>query len=185
MMMTTRIDSLTLIETELWQQLELAARRSEHEWRTMALATVVRGEPQVRSVLLREVDAAARELVFFTDARAPKVAQLRAMPIGSLLCWSSRLGWQLRLRVQLDVDASGLQASSRWARLKLTPAAQDYLSPLPPGSPIAQHYEPQRATREHFAVVTAKVLSLDWLELHADGHRRARFGADGAQWLQP
>ena len=184
-MMTSRIDSLTLIQTELWQQLELAARQREHEWRTMALATVEHGEAQVRSMLLREVDVAAHELVFFTDSRAPKVPQLRALPIATLLCWSSRLGWQLRLRVQLDVDASGLQASSRWARLKLTPAAQDYLSPLPPGSPVAQHYEPQRASREHFAVVTAKVLSLDWLELHADGHRRARFGPGSAQWLQP
>ena len=44
---------------------------------------------------------------------------------------------------------------------------------------------PERASREHFAVVTAKVRSVDWLELHADGHRRAHFGADGAQWLQP
>jgi pyridoxamine 5'-phosphate oxidase len=180
-----RIDTLTLIEAELWQQLELASRQREHEWRTIALATLEHGEPQVRSVLLREVDPAARELVFFTDARAPKVAQLRAQPIGMLLCWSSRLGWQLRLRVRMEVDASGLQASSRWARLKLTPAAQDYLSPLPPGSPLASRYEPQRASREHFAVVTAQVLSLDWLELHADGHRRARFGPDGAQWLQP
>jgi pyridoxamine 5'-phosphate oxidase len=93
--------------------------------------------------------------------------------------------WQLRLRVRLEVDDRRLQASSRWARLKLTPAAQDYLSPLPPGSPLASRYEPQRASREHFAVVTAQVLSLDWLELHADGHRRARFGPDGAQWLQP
>mgnify|MGYP000007492687 len=185
MMMMARIDSLALIEAELWQQLELASQQREHEWRTMALATVEGGEAQARSVLLREVDAAAHELMFFTDSRAPKVAQLRAQPVGMLLCWSTRLGWQLRLRVRLEVDASGLQVSSRWARLKLTPAAQDYLSPLPPGSPVAMHYEPQRASREHFAVVTAKVLSADWLELHADGHRRARFGPGGAQWLQP
>ena len=32
----------------------------------------------------------------------------------------------------------------------------------------------------------ARVLSTDWLELHADGHRRAHFGARrGASWLQP
>ena len=87
--------------------------------------------------------------------------------------------------MRLDVQTSGLAVSSRWARLKLTPAAQDYLSPLPPGSPVAERYEPERASRSHFAVVTARVLATDWMELHADGHRRAYFGPDGAQWLQP
>jgi hypothetical protein len=85
----------------------------------------------------------------------------------------------------MAVQTGGLQVSSRWARLKLTPAAQDYLSPLPPGSPVAERYEPERATRSHFAVISARVLSTDWLELHADGPRRAQFGADGARWLQP
>ena len=50
---------------------------------------------------------------------------------------------------------------------------------------MAARYAPERASRDHFAVITAQVLSLDWLELHADGHRRAHFGPAGAQWLQP
>jgi len=183
--MISRIDSLALIESRLWQELQHAAQQPGHEWRTMVLATMDGDEAQARTVILREVDAAARELIFFTDARSAKVAQIQARPVGTLLCWSSRIGWQLRLRVELEVQTSGLQVSSRWARLKLTPAAQDYLSPLPPGSPMAERLQPQRASRSHFAVVTAKVLRTDWLELHADGHRRARFGADGATWLQP
>ena len=181
----SRIDSLALIETSLWQELQSAARQPGHEWRTMALGTVAGDEAQVRTVVLRDVDATAHELIFFTDARSPKVAQMRSRPIGTLLCWSSRISWQLRLRVALDVQTAGLKVSSRWAGLKLTPAAQDYLSPLPPGSPVADRFEPERASRSHFAVVGARVLSIDWLELHADGHRRAHFGPDGAQWLQP
>ncbi len=183
--MASRIDSLALIEASLWQELQLAAQQPGHEWRTMALGTIAGEEAQVRTVVLREVDAVTRELVFFTDARSHKVAQMQARPIGSLLCWSRRISWQLRLRVALDVQTAGLKVSSRWARLKLTPAAQDYLSPLPPGSPVADRFEPERASRSHFAVVSARVLSTDWLELHADGHRRAHFGPDGAQWLQP
>ena len=184
-MMTSRIDSLTLIEAGLWQELQRAAQQRDHEWRTMVLATVHDGEAQARSLVLREADAATHELIFFTDARSAKVVQIGAQPVGTLLCWSSRIGWQLRMRVQMQVHTSGLHVSSRWARLKLTPAAQDYLSPLPPGSPVAARYAPERAARDHFAVITAQVLSLDWLELHADGHRRAHFGPAGAQWLQP
>jgi hypothetical protein len=183
--MQARIDSLSLIETALWQELQLAAAQPGHDWRTMALATIEGDTAQARSVVLREVDAAARELLFYTDARSAKVAQMRRHPQGTLLCWSSRISWQLRLKVRMEVETAGLKVSSRWARLKLTPAAQDYLSPLPPGSPVAARYEPERASRSHFAVVTAQVLSTDWLELHADGHRRAQFNAEGARWLQP
>jgi hypothetical protein len=183
--MQARIDSLALVETAIWQELQQAAAQPGHEWRTMALATIEDDAAQARCVVLREVNVAAHELVFFTDARSPKVAQMRARPHGMLLCWSSVLSWQLRLKVALEVETAGLKVSSRWARLKLTPAAQDYLSPLPPGSPVAARYEPERASRSHFAVVSARVRSTDWLELHADGHRRARFDAGGAHWLQP
>ena len=58
--------------------------------------------------------------------------------------------------------------------IRLSPAAQDYLSPLPPGSAI-ERPDPERGSREHFAVLAAEVMSIDWVELHADGHRRAQF----------
>jgi pyridoxamine 5'-phosphate oxidase len=34
-------------------------------------------------------------------------------------------------------------------------------------------------------VLTASVLAVDWLELHADGHRRAVFDAKGRRWVAP
>ena len=183
--MNTRIESLALIHQASWQALAEATRQREHPFRLMAVATVDDAAADLRTVILREVEADQHRLIFFTDARSPKVAQLRANPAATLLVWSQALGWQLRLRVTLSVDTDGLAVSSRWARLKLSPAAQDYLSPLPPGAPV-EPYQPERATREQFAVVTAQVLSIDWLELHADGHRRARFDAVGqGLWVTP
>ena len=47
---------------------------------------------------------------------------------------------------------------------------------------------PQERERvlSHFALIEACVLSIDWLELHAQGHRRARFDKrDPPRWLQP
>ena len=96
----------------------------------------------------------------------------------------------------MPLETSGLRVSSRWARLKLTPAAQDYLSPLPPGTAVGSdvgsgkgkrvgELTPERQSREHFAVLAAQVQSVDWLELHPDGHRRARFSAASAVWLTP
>jgi len=182
--LNARIDSLGLIERTLWGELALAAAERDHPWRVLGLATVEGTRAAARNVVLREVVPENRQLLFYTDTRSPKVEQLRRHPLGTLLAWSATRGWQLRLEVSLAVADSGLQVSSRWARVKLSPSAQDYLAALPPGTPV-DRYEPERGTRAHFGVVTAQVSAIDWLELHADGHRRARFDDQGGRWLAP
>lgn len=196
--MTARLTTLDSIHAACWQELVAAARGRGHAWRMLALATVAPPDAagdapvaDVRTVVLREVEADARLLVFYTDSRSPKVAQLRAQPRVTLMCWSPALSWQLRMRVHTAVDTGGLGVSSRWARLKMHPAAQDYLSPLPPGAALdtPAHQTPpapDRDSREHFAVVFATVERIDWLELHAEGHRRAVFDGHGAgHWVTP
>ena len=181
-----RIDHLPSLEAAIWRELHAAYLHKGHPWRIAVLATADGMSADARSVVLRHVDAGTHELVFYTDARSPKVRQFEHQPEGMMVLWSQPLGWQLRLRVHLNVATSGLEVSSRWARLKMTPGAQDYLSPLPPGSALETHTPaPERSTREHFAVVTARVIAVDWLELHAEGHRRAAFDAQGARWLVP
>ena len=185
--MNARIASLEAIQTQVWEQLAAATSDTEHPWRTPVLATVSGHLADARTIVLREVDARERSFTFYTDERAAKVAQLLSHPVGTLVMWSPALGWQLRCRVHLALEMSGLAASSRWARIKLSPAAQDYLSPLPPGSVIDGSEVPLRSAipRNYFSIVTAQVLSIDWLELHALGHRRARFDGGEGRWLQP
>ena len=186
--------SLPALEAAIWRELKRASVEREHEWRLAVLATVDGESADARSVVLREVDVRGRQLTFFSDARARKVAQLMRHPRATLVMWSPRLGWQLRCRVLLSLDTAALAAQSRWARIRLTSAAQDYLAPQAPGDMLAQpadHDEarstPQAVPAEptFFAVINAHVASLDWLELHADGHRRAHFESEDARWLQP
>jgi len=179
-------DTLATIEARVWQELAKTATDRGHAWRVATLATVnPQGEADARSVVIREVDVDAHELVFYTDARSPKMAQFTQRPQGVLVMWSAALGWQLRLTVHLSAETSGLAVSSRWAHLKMTPAAYDYLSPLPPGSELPSS-TPERGTREHFAVVTATVQRVDWLGLRRDGQRRALFSSTARpRWLQP
>ena len=181
-----RIETLGLLRRACWDELDRATREREHGWRTVALATVdSQGCADARSVILREVDATARCLRFYTDARSRKVAQIQAQPLGTLLAWCPRLSWQLRLRVRLRVDTGEQAVRPRWARLRLTPGAQDYVSPLAPGSPLGDGGPAVNEAASHFALVHADVLAMDWLELHADGHRRALFDTDGERWVQP
>jgi hypothetical protein len=209
--MSERPTSLASIEAACWLEMARAVRDKAHPWRTPVLATVAAeaieaagadgaadpAQPgasmraDARLVVLRALDADRRELLIYTDARAGKVAQLRRQGLGMLVLWSPSLAWQLRLSVDLSVNTSGLDVASRWARLKLSPAAQDYLSPLPPGAPTggapdpASWPQPDRGTLGHFAVIAARVCAMDWLELTEQGQRRAVFDADGARWVQP
>jgi hypothetical protein len=189
--MSARLASLDQIGAAVWSELSAATAGRGHEWREAVLATTDGALADARTVVLREAEPESRILRFYTDERAAKVHQFARHPVGTIVCWSRALGWQLRCRVSLTVQVSGLAVSSRWARIRLTPAAQDYLSPLPPGTPVGTVDDPTapvRSTsveRAAFAVVDAQVLSIDWLELHAAGHRRARFDDAGARWLQP
>jgi pyridoxamine 5'-phosphate oxidase len=186
-----QLATLPEILTAVWQTLSRASHDKHHTWRTPALATVGPLGADARTVVLREVDTQTQELRFFSDSRAEKIAQLQAQPQALLLMWSPQISWQLRLRAKITVQTEGLAVSSRWARLRLSPAAQDYLAPLAPGS-LCQTPggSPEPATqiseqRHYFALLTAQVLAIDWLELHASGHRRAMFDEQGARWLVP
>lgn len=181
----SRIESLRLIETACWQELATATRERGHGWRVMTLATIAGERADARSVVLREVDAAQRTVVFYTDARSPKVEQVRTHPQGTAVGWCPGLSWQVRLHVRLAIEAHTPGTQQRWSRLQMTPGAQDYMSPLAPGHTLLADPGLESGAREHFALLSAQVEAVDWLELHADGHRRAVFDADGPRWVQP
>ena len=178
----------------LWVELARAATVRGHPWRQATLATTCpRLGAQARTVVIRAVDVDARELLVYTDTRSPKVAQLDHDPRAQIVCWSAALGWQLRLSCVVGCETEGLDVTSRWATLRHTRAAQDYLSPLAPGSVLGPGavatMPPAGELRGAFAVLRARVLEMDWLSLDPAGHQRAVFDcrdATGAgQWLVP
>jgi pyridoxamine 5'-phosphate oxidase len=186
-----RLRDLRELRQAIWTELQRGARERDHAWHTPVLATTEAEWPDARTVVLREVDAAAERVVVYTDARAGKVMQARANGNGMLVLWSATLGWQLRCRLHLHVHDDGLAVSSRWASVRLSRSASDYLAPLAPGAELGPTpvLDPPTRTdviaRSHFGVLEGAVVSIDWLELHPGGHRRARFDAQGARWLQP
>jgi len=185
------MSSLQNIESAIWRELQACIRDPAHAWRTPVLATSTEaGAADARVLVLREVEPQARLLRFFTDARSRKVAQIASRTQGVLVMWSPVLHWQLRLEVNLAMAVSGPAVSSRWDRLKGSRSAGDYLSALPPGELLDACVDgvpkaPTICSHGHFALLDASVRAIDWLALSTDGHRRARFEADGAHWLQP
>lgn len=173
------------LQRHIWIQLQRAVLDKFHEWRTPVLATVdANGAPQIRTLVLRHVDASAHQLNFFTDSRAPKVAQLLAEPRASLLFWSNRLGWQLRVQTKIDVLLDGPKVEAAWTGLAQTPVAPDYLSAKAPGA-LLPDGKSVAGSKPHLAILLAEVIEIDWLEMSRSGHRRAQLRGHEAQWLVP
>jgi hypothetical protein len=186
------------IRPQIWKELGRASLDRHHEWRTPVLAsTDADGLPDARTVVLRQVDAGAGLLTFYTDNRSPKVAQLQGQALAMLVFWSARLSWQLRVRVTFSVITSGPEVEALWQGVSQSAAAGDYLSPLPPGAVLPQgsgtvnvettsiETAKAPAPTHSFALLRAQVLQMDWLELSRDGHRRAQLSAKTWDWLTP
>lgn len=169
----------------IWMELQRAAQDRHHDWRTPVLASVdAQGMAQARTVVLREVDPALKELTFYTDSRSPKVAELQASPQTALVFWSKRLSWQLRVAARVRVETAGPALNAAWARVSQSAAAGDYLSATAPGSPL--NPPGKAADQQHnMAILTAQVDVLDWLELARSGHRRALVTSDRIEWRVP
>jgi len=169
----------------IWSELEKATIDRGHGWRTPVMASVdTQGLPQARTLVLRELDKDQWRLSAYTDHRSPKVAQLRHRPLASLVFWSSDLKWQLRVLARVSIQTQGERVAALWQRLKQTSAAGDYLSANPPGTPLV---EPHTASTQNHAlgILDFYVQEMDWLELNAQGHKRARLNKDRIEWLAP
>jgi pyridoxine/pyridoxamine 5'-phosphate oxidase len=173
------------LRQRLWQELQRAGVDRQHEWRTPVLATTgLDALPQARTVVLREVRRSQEQLLIYTDARSPKVAELLAQPLATLLCWSNRLHWQLRLQLRFEVSQDDEETRAAWERVRQSPSASDYLAARAPGSPMAATQEALLETPQ-LAVLHGKVVRMDWLELARAGHRRARLDEQRVEWLVP
>ncbi len=182
------IEAPAEIRGRIWMELSRAALDRHHEWRTPVLATLgLDGAPNARTVVLRHADADALTLGFYTDSRSPKIAELAVQPQATLLFWSTRLGWQLRVRVRVAALTSGPQVEAVWAKVKQSRAAGDYLTLRAPGETVAadDSLVVNNHAPHHLALLNAQVDEIDWLELARDGHRRARLSAAAWEWLTP
>jgi len=187
--MQPRLDTPTDIRHGIWQQLTRACHDRHHAWRTPVLATATPdGDVNARTVVLRAARAEQQTLTAFTDHRSAKAGELARHPRAMFVFWSDRLKWQLRVRARFALQTSGPEVDAVWQRVQPSAAAGDYLALAAPGTPLTQA-GPDVATRatdqHHLAILTAQVIEIDWLELGASGHRRARIGPDTWDWLTP
>lgn len=180
------------IRRQIWKELSRASNDRHHAWRTPVIATIrPDGTVNARTVVLRTVNMMESQFQIFTDARSPKVTEIMDAPNAIFVFWSSKLNWQLRVRVSMSILTTGPAADAFWQRIKQSASARDYLSITPPGSLLRSDSSASLTPAEtpleesHFAVLNAQVIEIDWLELASAGHRRAKITADTWEWLTP
>src|SRR5262245_57309804 len=90
--------SATEIRVDLWNRLRLGVTEPSHPFRFATVAiTSLDGAPTARTIVLRSADESARQLVFCTDGRSPKVELLRHQPRVGWVLWDPADKLQLRI----------------------------------------------------------------------------------------
>lgn len=176
--------SLTEVADQIWSGFAGAAAPGSHPWRTPVLATVGTEGPSARTVVLRGFTRPGNELIAFSDARAAKVTELRQRPESAWLFYDPAGPVQLRVRAEVRLHIRDTVAWTYWHRLPDEQRCR-YQSSHAPGTPIPEpggSLPLSEGEVQHFAVLIATIVDLDWLWLGPDHHRRARFQRDGTGW---
>ena len=174
------------IDLACWQRLQTAVHDPGAAWRLPCVATHSSGDCRLRTVVLRGVDKCFRRLVFHTDLRSGKAADIQQNPDVSLLFYDPTIAVQIVIQGMATVHTNQELADQLW--LESAPASlKMYLGPLPPGSvrlrPDCNQPEsvrsriPERTElnlgRSNFAAIVIDVRTMDWLQLSRDGNYRA------------
>lgn len=150
------------------------------------------GAPRARTVVIRDVDAEAREVTFHTDRRSPKVKELQADPRVAIIGYDMEAGLQVRIEGVARLHIGDSEAMTAWASSR-DQSRIAYRLDHAPGTPLqdpkegeasatARDPDDQKIGFHHFCRVTVKVTKIDWLDLTTSGHRRAMHQAVDEGW---
>ena len=185
--MSEWFETLDGLQERVWARLAMAALQSD----LVTFATVSPdGEPEARTVVLRDADPESGTLEIYTDLESAKVSSLRHQPRASVLLWDADLNLQIRAQSAVTV-LTGDAVAERWDDVPDHSRFSYGMTP-PPGNVItasdAYVKAPDQAV---FAVLSCRVDTIDVVHLGTP-HRRAGFRRDPsrggdlvANWLAP
>ncbi len=192
------------LETAIWTMLSQGSTAPKNTYKTAALASLGNTGIGLRTVVLRQVDQDHQTLFFYSDYRAPKIAEIQTRPTVSCLFYDDRRRIQIRASGRGFVHWKDTISEAHWQRS--SPAnRKNYLSHYTPGSVVETPTdglpeemqgrqlptpEASEAGKSTFAVIRLEVSDIDWLWLGDEGHRRAQFFYQNGtlrkmQWVTP
>ena len=182
-------------------------------WNTITIGKEERGTPTITvcnhtadyinayTVVLREALRESNSLVFYTDVRSGKVAEIKRDNRLTIIKYDEGEKVQVILQGTAEVHAQDADTQHYWTKDGYK-GRRSYLAQPSPSSVINEpmdglEYLGGKAFNEtdmegyaNFAVVKVKIQALEWLKLSKEGNRRARFTLNKnhewqGQWLVP
>ncbi len=182
-------DDLDATLSELWRLLADGAAHGRSGFHLPTLATVAGEGPRLRTVVLREADAATGTLRFHCDRRSDKAFELAENPACALAVYDGAAKIQIRIEGRAVLHTDDALAEAAWAGSRAM-SRVCYAAEPPPGTALTAgnaYTLPDEATaetagRRHFCAVVVRAQRLDFLYLDRRGHRRAAWCRDGSDW---
>ncbi|MFM0095837.1 pyridoxamine 5'-phosphate oxidase family protein [Paraburkholderia nemoris] len=182
------------IVDQIWNLLHAGANAGieRSPFTMLQAATVgVDGAPAVRNVVLRRASREERSLVFHTDVRSQKVAELRKDARISIVGSDLDAGIQIRLQGIARIVEDPEETRPAW-NLSRPRSLIVYRTPLIPGTPVASPEDAfakadpgedgESAGFENFCLIDVSISKIDYLNLHPSGHVRVSLEYDGERW---
>jgi pyridoxamine 5'-phosphate oxidase len=189
-----RFRDLDHFHRQSWDLLFRAAESRNDPMRTPMMATYDGAQSRLRTIVLRQVDKAARQLLFFTDTRSPKVRHLEAHPQVAITFWHPNRKVQLRIQGAVTLQQGGEAARRFWDHLSIR-GRESYATLQAPGTPAeadttglpAEWSDITDKSASDFAftnflLIYVTVSEVDALHLHREGHQRGRFVWENDDW---
>ncbi len=182
---TSLIDTLD----QAWACMAAGAAPGRSRFSMVQVASIGEdGAPRARTVVIRAVDTEARTLAFNTDRRSPKVKELHADPRVTIIGYDMEAGQQVRIQGAARLHIGDSEAMAAWGGVQQH-SRINYAGEFSPGDVLD---DPRLAdTRapddpkigfDKFCRVVVAAQTIDWLDLAADGHRRAVHVWTGSRW---
>lgn len=194
---------LKALAEDIWVDVQKASLKRNDPLRSPVLASInSEGKPSQRILVLREVLMKERGLIFHTDIRSEKVAELRQNAEVSLLFYHPKRQKQFRLTGTAAIHFQDDLWEQQWQ--KTGPGSlKVYLIKKKPGLPVHpsewsdlipppdKRFEKAdlEAGKVNFAVLKVLIQNMEYLYLAQSGHLRASWivqnGNWQGQWLVP
>ena len=167
-----------------------AVKTAKHEYHSFSFATLRLNKPEIRTVILREIDNQKNTIAFHSDIRSKKLDDIEMNNNVSALFYDKIRRIQLRINGEATIDKDSPQLQSSWKTMQ-SESKLCYMGPYAPSKELnsflvnlpdynAQNISPESDTLGYsrFCKVIIQIKSMDWLQLKHTGHERLLFSFD-------
>lgn len=154
--------------------------KKRHPFRYFSLATLHKGYPRQRTVVLRKL-LSDFTLLVYTDARSQKIADIHQDPKFSALFYHPKQLMQLKLEGEVQLITNTTDLQSHWQDIP-EPSRKDYVTTKPPGTFIDHGDDVAYKTDHHFCIMKLLPERIEYLKLQRPSHCRILYTKTNGHW---